>query len=92
MAQRWPTCVLVHTPVHASWLNQVKVVFSIVQRKVVSPNDFHDVAQIETRLSAFETRFNATANPFDWKFTATDLTDLLARLDAHERPATARAA
>ena len=92
MAQRWPTCVLVHTPVHPSWLNQVEVVFSIVQRKVVSPNDFHDVAQIEARLSAFETRFNATASPFDWKFTADDLTDLLARLDAHERPATARAA
>ncbi len=92
MAQRWPTCILVHTPVHALWLNQVEVVFSIVQRTVVSPNDFHDVAQIKTRLSAFETRFNATARPFDWKFTATDLADFLARLDAHEGPATARAA
>jgi len=92
MAERWPTCVLVHTPVHPSRLNQVEVVFSIVQRKVVSPNDFHDLGQIETRLSAFETRYNATAGPFDWKFTAADLNDLLARLDAHERSATARAA
>ena len=92
MAERWPTCVLVHTPVHASWLNQVEVVFSIVQRKVVSPNDFHDLAEIEARLSAFETRYNATASPFDWKFTATDLNDLLARIDDHERSAIARAA
>ncbi len=92
MAQRWPTCVLVHTPVHASWLNQVEVVFSVVQRKVVSPNDFRDLTQIEARLSAFETRYNATASPFDWKFTATDLSDLLARLDAHEHSATAAAA
>jgi len=92
MAQRWPTCVLVHTPVHASWLNQVEVVFSVVQRKVVSPNDFHDLAQIEARLSAFETRFSASASPFDWKFTDDDLNDLLARLDAHEQSATASAA
>ena len=92
MAARWPTCVLVHTPVHASWLNQVEVVFSVVQRKVVSPNNFRDLAEIEARLSAFEIRYNATASPFDWKFTATDLNDLLARIDAHERPSAARAA
>ena len=92
MAGRWPSCVLVHTPVHASWLNQVEVVFSVVQRKVVSPNDFHDLAQIEDRLSAFEIRYNATASPFDWKFTADDLNDLLARIDAHERSDAAREA
>ena len=92
MAARWPTCVLVHTPVHASWLNQVEVVFSVVQRKVVSPNDFHDLAQIETRLNAFEIRYNSSASPFDWKFTANDLNDLLARIDEHERSDAARAA
>jgi hypothetical protein len=47
---------------------------------------------IWTRLSAFETRYNATASPFDWKFTADDLNDLLARIDEHERSDTARAA
>jgi hypothetical protein len=36
----FPNAVLVHTPVHASWLNQVEIYFSVVQRKVVSPNDF----------------------------------------------------
>jgi hypothetical protein len=92
MAVRWPTCVLVHTPVHASWLNQVEIVFSVVQRKVVSPNDFHNLAQIEARLSGFEIRYNATASPFDRKFTATDLNDLLARLDAHEQSTIASAA
>ena len=92
LAARWPTCVLVHTPVHASWLNQVEVVFSVVQRKVVSPNDFHDLAQIQTRLNAFEIRYNSSASPFDWKFTANDLNDLLARIDEHERSDAARAA
>ena len=92
MADRWPTCVLVHTPVHASWLNQIEIVFSVVQRKVVTPNDFHDLAEIEARLSAFEIRYNNAANPIDWKFTATDLNDLLARIDDHERSATPSAA
>jgi transposase len=92
LAARWPNCVLVHTPVHASWLNQVEIFFSVVQRKVVSPNDFTDLSQVEQRLAAFEQRYNATATPFDWKFTADDLDDLLARLDQHEHAATAAAA
>jgi hypothetical protein len=36
------------------------------------------------RLSAFATRYNQTARPFKWKFTTTDLDDLLTRLDKHE--------
>ncbi|GHE13808.1 IS630 family transposase [Streptomyces alanosinicus] len=79
----YPNAVLVHTPVHASWLNQVEIFFSVVQRKVVSPNDFTDLAQVGDRLRAFEDRYNATAQPFQWKFTTTDLDDLLARLDRH---------
>ncbi|MFE7113068.1 IS630 family transposase [Streptomyces sp. NPDC057575] len=79
----FPNAVMVHTPVHASWLNQVEVYFSVVQRKVVSPNDFTDLAQVGDRLRAFEDRYNATAQPFQWKFTTSDLDDLLARLDRH---------
>ncbi|MEU1509887.1 IS630 family transposase [Kitasatospora sp. NPDC005748] len=75
--------VLVHTPVHASWLNQVEIFFSVVQRKVVSPNDFTDLAQVGDRLRASEDRYNATAQPFQWRFTTSDLDDLLARLDQH---------
>ena len=85
LAAAHPTAVMVHTPVHASWLNQVEIYYSIVQRKVVSPNDFTDLAEVESRLAAFERRFNATATPFNWKFTAADLDDLLIRLDRHER-------
>ncbi|MEV6996026.1 hypothetical protein AB0N87_44150 [Streptomyces sp. NPDC093228] len=74
---------MVHTPVHASWLNQVEIYFSVVQRKVISPNDFPDLTQVGDRLRAFEDRYNATAQPFQWKFTTSDLDDLLARLDRH---------
>ena len=84
LAARWPNCVLVHTPVHASWLNQMEIYFSIIQRKVVSPNDFTDLDQIQQRLAAFEKRYNTTPTAFDWKFTADDLDNLLARLDQHQ--------
>ena len=77
---------MVHTPVHASWLNQVEIVFSIAQRKGLSPNDFDDLDVVVERLAAFETRYNQAAKPFKWKFTTTDLADLMDRLDRH-RPA-----
>jgi hypothetical protein len=62
----WPTLTLVHTPVHASWLNPVEIYFSIVQRKVVTPNDFTSLRQLEERLLAFQVRYEQTAKPFQW--------------------------
>lgn len=85
LAARFPNTVMVHTPVHASWLNQVEIFFSIVQRKVVSPNDFTSLDQVEDRLTRFERRYNQTAQPFEWKFTQADLEDLLARIERHEQ-------
>jgi hypothetical protein len=41
--------ILVHTPVHASWLKQVEISFSIIQRKVLTPNDFTDLEAIRLR-------------------------------------------
>ncbi|MFR0359422.1 IS630 family transposase [Streptomyces sediminimaris] len=78
-----PNAVVVHTPVHASWTNHIEIFFSIVQRKVVRPDDFTDLTQVRNRLRAFEDLHNATAQPFQWKFTTSDLDDLLARLDRH---------
>ena len=97
LAKQFLNAIMVHTPVHASWLNQIEIYFSIVQRKVVSPNDFTDLDVVIDRLSAFEARYNQTARPFKWKFTTTDLTNLLDRLDQHQpsqagNPAQPRAA
>ena len=83
----WENLALIHLPVHASWLDQIEIYFSIVQRKVVNPNDFIDLAQIEARLADFEVRYNAVATPFDWKFTRDDLNKLLVRIAAHEEGA-----
>jgi hypothetical protein len=76
----WPTLRLVHLPVHASWLNQIEIVFSIIQRKVLTPNDFPDLDAVAERLGAFEERLNRTARPFDWRFTRSDLERLIGRL------------
>ena len=84
-AARFPNAVMVHTPTHASWLNQIEVYFSVVQRKVVSPNDFTDLAEVEQRLTEFEKRYNHMARPFRWTFTRDDLHDLLERISQHER-------
>jgi len=86
MSEAWPTAQLVHLPVHASWLNQIEIVFSIIQRKVIKPADFADLHALAKRLGEFEPRYNVTATPFDWRFGRTELTELLHRIDAH-RPA-----
>lgn len=85
----WPTAELVHLPFHASWLNQIEIVFSILARKALKPADFADLDALAARLTAFAPRFNATAAPFDWRFGRAELTDLCHRLDAH-RPTGAR--
>jgi transposase len=80
---------LIHLPVHASWLNQVEIYFSVIQRKVLTPNDFLDLAEVQRRLLAFQHRYQQTALPFDWRFTRADLDRLLHRLDEHPHHATA---
>jgi transposase-like protein len=85
MTTAWPNAHLIHLPVHASWLDQAEIYFSVVQRKALTPNDFTSLDQIRDRLSGFETRYNAIARPFNWKFTRTDLDDLLHRIDAHDK-------
>ena len=73
MVAAWPNARLVHLPVHASWLNQIEIVFSVIQRKIVKPADFADLEALADRLGRFEDRYNETARPFDWRFRSSDL-------------------
>lgn len=77
---RFPHLTLVHVPVHASWLNQIEIYFSIVQRKVLTPNDFPDLNAVAERLLDFQYYWENTAQPFQWKFTRQDLATLLEKL------------
>jgi transposase len=88
LAKAHPNAIMIHTPVHASWLNQIEIFFSIIQKKVVSPNDFASLEQLSETLLAFVNRYNQTAKPFNWKFTAADLAGLLRRISEHEQATT----
>ena len=85
----WRNLRLVHLPVHASWLNQIEIYFSVIQRKVLTPNDFTDLAEVERRLLGFQHRYQQAAVPFDWRFTRADLDRLLRKLDGHPHHANA---
>lgn len=80
LRSKWPTIVPVHTPIHASWLNQIEIYFSVVQRKVLTPNHFQSLAHLEQSLLRFQDRYQQIAKPFRWTFTRRDLTQLVAKL------------
>jgi hypothetical protein len=85
---KWPNIVLVHTPVHASWLNQIEVYFSVVQRKLLTPSDFNSLIDLKQNVMAFQAHYQRAAKPFKWTFTRRDLHSLLSKLKkprAHTR-------
>jgi len=81
LVEKYPRIVPVHGPIHASWLNQIEIYFSILQRKVLTPNDFPSLEAIKERLFAFERHYEAIAKPFEWKFTRQDLSRLLNKMN-----------
>lgn len=81
---------VVHGPIHASWLNEIEIYFSIIQRKALTPNDFASLALLADRLERFERHYEIIAKPFEWKFTRNDLAKLMQRL--HPQPLQALAA
>jgi transposase len=89
LERQWRNLRLIHLPIHASWLNQVEIYFSVVQRKVLTPNDFRDLLEVERRLLGFQRRYQQTAVPFDWRYTRADLDRLLQRLGEPEHPTAA---
>jgi len=88
LRRRWPTIIPVHTPVHASWLNQVEIYFSVVQRKVLTPNDFASLRRLKDCLLRFQVHYERVARPFQWKFTRKDLVALMTKLREHRQQLT----
>lgn len=86
LAKCWPNLILVHLPIHASWLNQIEIYFSILERKVLRPNAFNSLTALEDSILAFQDRYQQTAKPFDWKYTRQDLARLLAKLALPNAP------
>src|SRR5258708_34424941 len=84
MSGAYPNAILVHLPVHASWLNQVEVYLSLLQRKVLTPNDSTDLHELELRINLYEELTTSQPKPFKWRSTNYDLFDLLHRCARRE--------
>jgi hypothetical protein len=76
---RFPHLVLVHLPTHASWLNQIEIYFSILQRKALTPTNFATPAAVADRILGFQRHYQEIAEPFTWTFTRRDLRRLMDR-------------
>jgi transposase len=61
------------TPKHASWVNQVELFFSILQRKVIRNGSFGDLDDLITKMMRFITDYDQTARPFKWTYAADPL-------------------
>ena len=55
LADAFPNAIMIHTPVHASWLNQIEIYFSVVQRKLLTPDNLASLNVLTDQLTAFET-------------------------------------
>jgi hypothetical protein len=75
----WPT----HPCTRPGWTRPRSISPSSTAR-FSPPNEFTELDQIRDRVASFETRYNAVAKPFAWRFTRNDLDDLLDRIDAHQ--------
>jgi len=69
--------------VHASWLNQIETYFSVVQRKVLTPNDFNDLETLEQKPFGFQSLYGEIAKPFKWKFIKEDLNRIISNLSEY---------
>jgi transposase len=62
-----------YTPKHASWVNQIELFFSILQRKVIANGDFPTRDDLIAKLVAFIAAYNQKAKPFRWTYAADPL-------------------
>ena len=86
VAKAHPNAIMIHTPLHASWLNQIsEIFFSVIQKKAVTPNDFDSLEQLSATLRGFVDRYNQTARSLSWKLTTSDLHDLMDHISRHEQ-------
>jgi hypothetical protein len=84
MTDAYPNARLIHLPVHASWLNQIEIYFSIVQRKALTPNDFATLPELARHLMDFAQHYRNVARPFEWTFTRAKLDRMIEKISRHE--------
>jgi transposase len=60
-------------PPNASWLDQIEIWFSVLQRKHLQPNHFLSIQDLERSLHEFIAHHNQTAKPIKWTYTVEKL-------------------
>ena len=65
-------------PTNASWLDQIEIWFSLLQRKLLQPNHFASTDELQQAILDFIVRFNQTAKPLMWSYTVEKLERKLA--------------
>lgn len=85
LSKWYPNAIQVHTPIHASWLNQVEIYFSVIQRKLLTPNDFPNLATLKTGILNFQEHYEKIAKPFKWKFTKEDMKNILSKISNNQK-------
>ncbi len=65
-----PHVFLHRTPTHASWLNQVELWFSIMERRLIRHGEFDSVDDLADRIIEFINAYNRAAKPFRWTYDA----------------------
>jgi transposase len=73
-AKAWPLKIQVYwLPKNASWLDQIEIWFSILQRKLLNPNDFESLRVLEKAIRSFIRYYNRAAKPIHWTYTVEKL-------------------
>ena len=60
-------------PPNASWLDQIEIWFSVLQRKLLQPNDFESLDELAAAIMEFIRCENQTAKPINWTYTVEKL-------------------
>jgi hypothetical protein len=75
-----------YTPVHASWVNQVELFFSILQRQCLRDGSFCSTEELRREVMAFIASWNENkARPFRWTFTGYPLQSGMASEEKRKR-------
>lgn len=72
-------------PKYASWMNQIEIIFSKVQRDILTPNDFQSKASLENSLLTYCNQLNAHPKPIKWTYTKNKFLFQFAPPDQHKQ-------
>lgn len=64
----------VYTPKHCSWLNQIEIWFSIINRRLLKRKSYVSIYELESSILRFIEQYNITAKAFNWTYKGVPLT------------------